>query len=226
MPSDETFGRRLIGFHSIRHEVDVSGLVDLLSKAIECLSFVHPKVTEGTTLHLIEDECELQPELGKSLRRLKRSHQAQFQFINKKVRNELAKAGREFTATPPTLSWTPTDEIWLRYLLGSGLLIVATWDHSGLPRSIFLAKRKDEADVSFSDAELFRWNGQIFVPFENGGLKKFLSQETDPEDPEEFPPYPGGPNYCMKQHLEAFFPEILMALDLSILPSESIDDND
>ena len=225
-PSDETLGRRLIGCHSIRHEVDVPGLVDLLEKAVECISFIHPKVAEGTTLHLIEAAGELQPELGKSLRALKRCHPTKVKFVGKKVRKELSKPGQDFAATPPTLSWTSADEIWVRYLLGSGLLLLATWDHSGLPRSIFLAKRKEADDVSFSDAELFRWNGEIFVPFENEGLKEFLSQETDPEYPEEFPPYPGGPNYCNQRHLEAFFPEILMALDMEILPDESVGDND
>lgn len=223
-PSADSFGRRLTGFHIMRHETESSGLAHLVERAIETISLLHPKTLEARTLFLIEDPKCLQPDLGEALLEVKQSNQGEIDFVSQKVRKELASIGRDSTSGIDLPDLSVAGAIWIKYLFAHDLLVLATWDHTGLPRSVFLSRKRNAADSDHRNSDIYRWNGQVFVPFENQGFAEFLSRDFDPEEPEEDPPYPGGPNYCTHNDLQAFFPEVLLALD-SLLPAQEEEDD-
>ena len=204
-PEEESWGRRLVGPHKTFMEVTHLGLSYSILQAVELIT-LYEQLFDDVRLWFLEDPKSLSEDFAKGLRGIARSRSNVGGFANEKVRKAISKGSGDWRMSLPNLF--PDSELhFTRESLAAtkAFALMATFDSTGLPRTIFYIQNKGK---NFKSISVFRWNGLEFVPtstelFSTFCLPKDYSTSRS-----------SGPHFVSFEMLDFFFPEVSARLGL------------
>lgn len=204
-PDEENWGRRLVGPHKTFMEATQEGLAGSVLEAVELMT-LYEQLFDDVKISFLEDSKSLDEEFAKELRRIARSRSTVGGFSKAKVRNSLTKDSGNWREALPNLF--PESEFHVvreSLAVTKTYALMATFDSSGLPRTIYYIQN---TGGKFKSRSVFRWNGQDFVPTNSQMFSGFSLQGTYSTNRSH------GPDFISVEMLNFFFPEVSARLGL------------